>query len=255
MITMLFILNPIINFLVPAWFDPKIDNTRVSHAEADGVAIQVENLVVNDQQMIFDVTIDNNRTGSVPVNPGSIYILGSDKPFPPDSDINLAETFESQLAKHYALDETHVASQFRHKIAAQQTRTAIFGLLGVGLMIWDAAADAGAYHHEWTPHRANGVIFRDWITAAGLTALNLADDQAGQAAGEKSQDLYYLNREILKHQIIPEGGSARGKVFFPSDRHTYYRLIIPAGDTDYTFDFRQATEADYRKLRGQDDRK
>lgn len=238
-----------VHFLVPVWFDPAVDTDKYSEAGFNGITIKTENMVITDQHMIFDVRVENNSGNTINVNPDSMYILASDTPFPPDSDYAATRAFEGSLTRHYALEQQDVANRFRENIAKQRRRSTFLGLLGVGLVIFDAAADASDFHHEWSRGRQSAAIARDWITAGGLTAINIMGSRGRESAFYTSQDLHYLDREILKKKTIGTDGSERGKVFFITSDKKYFRLIISAGHTDFSFDFRQATGEDYRRLR------
>jgi hypothetical protein len=238
-----------VHFLVPIWFDPTVDTEKFSEAGFNRITVKTENMVINDQHMIFDVRIENNSGNTISVNPDSIYVLASDTPFPADSDYEATRAFEGSLTRHYALEQQDIANRFRENIAKQRRKNTFLGLLGVGLVIFDAAADASDWHHEWSRSRRNAAITRDWVTAGGLTAINILGSQGAESAFYSGQDLQYLDREILKKKAIETDGSERGKVFFNTSSAKYFRLIVSAGHTDFSFDFRQATGDDYRRLR------
>jgi hypothetical protein len=72
----------------------------------------------------------------------------------------------------------------------------------------------------------------------GLAAMDMAQQVTFTTAEKKGEDLYFLQEEILRPEILPSGGSCRGKVFFPKSGGQYFKLIIPVGNTEYAFDYR-----------------
>ncbi len=242
--------STLIRFLVPVWFNPATDSSKINEAKYNGLTINVENLEVNDQYLLFDVQFENGRDNGIAINPEEYYILTSDVPFPSDSDMTKTEQFEGNLTKHYSLSENEVASTFNQDLKVRKNRGTLIGLLGVGLFIFDAAADVNDYHHEWSPGRANAAIARDWLTFGGLTTLNALGNQNAHYAYRTSDDLRFLHREILKKGVMDAHQAGRGKVFFNTSNAKYIRLIIPAGESDFSFDFRQANPDDYKALLG-----
>jgi hypothetical protein len=235
--------------LVPAWFDPEVHSSKDSRMDFDGLTIITENLEVNDQHLVFDVEIRNHTTHPVHVKPEVMYYLGSEVPFPPETRDHSGSSFESNLKKNLAIGEKEVGNQLGNKIKAQRRTGILLGILSAGLMIYDVAMDAKDFNSgEWTAKKANNAVLRDVVTMASLTAMDVVQQQSAMTAQVKGADLFYLPDEILRSNLLAPGASCRGKVFFPSTKDKYIKVIIPIDNTEYAFEYRWAEAEDMRKL-------
>ena len=104
------------------------------------------------------------------------------------------------------------------------------GLLSAGLIIFDVAMDAKDMNTgEWTKKKADNAMIRDVVTMSSLAVMDMAQQVTYTTAEKKGEDLYFLQEEILRPEILPSGGSCRGKVFFPKSGGQYVKLVIPVG--------------------------
>jgi len=236
-------------YLVPSWYDPEVHEKKYSRITDDRITVVVDNLEVNDQHLVFDVEIRNESTHPVHIDPEKMYYLASTVPFPPETLTKSGSSFESNLKKNQAISEKGVAEQLEQKIIEQRRAGILVGILSAGLMIYDAAMDAKDFSSsEWTPKKANNALVRDVVTMAGLTAMDVVQQQSTITTHVKGSDLFFLPDEILKSEVLAPGESCRGKVFFATTRDKYIKLIIPVENTEYAFDFRWADVDDLRKL-------
>jgi hypothetical protein len=236
--------------LVPVWFDPDSQPFKSSHLEFDGVTLVTENLESNDQHLVFDVEIRNEGDQPIQIDPGKMYFLGSDIPFPPETLDQSGTRFESGLKKNQSLSEEEVGRQFKQKIKASRRTGILLGLLSAGLVIYDAAKDTKDLNSpEWTRKKARNAALRDAVTMASLTAMEVVQQQSAMTEEKKGADLYYLPEEILRSQVLAPGEFCRGKVFFPGTRARFIKLILPIDYTEYAFDYRWAETMELRKLR------
>jgi hypothetical protein len=235
--------------LVPAWFDPEVYPDKSSRVEFDGLILITENLEANDQHLVFDVEIRNEGGQPIYVDPGKIYYLGSDVPFPTETYNRSGTHFESGLKKNAAISEEGVAKQFEQKIKEKRRAGILLGILSAGLMIYDVAMDTKDFNSgEWTAEKANNAMVRDVVTMASLTAMDLVQQQSAVTAGMKGADLHYLPDEILRSQVLAAGDSCRGKVFLPATQDKFLKLVIPVEHTEYAFDYRWADTDEMQKL-------
>lgn len=235
--------------LVPAWFDPEVYPDKSSRVEFDGLILITENLEANDQHLVFDVEIRNEGGQPIYVDPGEIYYLGSDKPFPAETYDRSGTHFESGLKKNAAISEEDVAQQFEQKIKAKRRTGILLGVLSAGLMIYDVAMDTKDFNSgEWTAEKANNAMVRDAVTMASLTAMDVVQQQSAVTARMKGADLHYLPDEILRSQLLAPGDYCRGKVFLPATQDKFLKLIIPIEHTEYAFDYRWADTNEMQKL-------
>lgn len=235
--------------LVPAWFDPEVYPDKSSRVEFDGLVLITENLEANDQHLVFDVEIRNEGSQPIYIDPGEIFYLGSDLPFPVETYNRSGTHFESGLKKNAAISEEDVAQQFEQRIKAKRRTGILLGVLSAGLMIYDVAMDTKDFNSgEWTSEKANNAMVRDVVTMASLTAMDVVQQQSVVTARMKGADLHYLPDEILKSQILAPGDSCRGKVFLPTTQDKFLKLIIPIEHTEYAFDYRWADTNEMQKL-------
>ena len=236
--------------MVPAWFDPEVHTGKSSRMEFDGLTLITECLETNDQHLVFDIEIHNEGHQPLLIDPGKVYYLGSDVPFPPETFHQSGTHFESGLTRHQALSEEGVAGQLEKKIKARRRTGILMGILSAGLVIYDVAMDAKDLNSgEWTSGKANRAMVRDVVTMASLTAMDVAQQQSAVTAEKNGADLYYLPEEILRPRVLAHGESCRGKVFLPVARTRFIKLIVPIENTEYAFDYRWADAEDMRKLR------
>jgi hypothetical protein len=237
-------------YLVPAWFNHEEHSVKYSRMEYDGIQFYTEHLEVNDQHLVFDIEIRNQRPYPVEISPEKIYYLGSNVPFPPETKIKSGSGFESQLEKQFAISERGVADQFEHKMKAQRRNSILMGVLSAGLIVFDAAMDAKDFNSgDWTPKKIRNANTRDLVTIAGIAAADVVHRNSVMTAEMKREDLFFLPEEILKEINLEPGESCRGKVFFPTSRDRYIKLIIPVEYTEYAFDFRWADYEDQKRLK------
>jgi hypothetical protein len=249
MLLFLTFMNFWIRLLVPEWFDPKIDEYAINRANSQGISISVENLLLDDQHIIFDVNITNESPDPVLIDPAAMYYLASNIKFPSDTDPDAILDYEDKFIRNYALSEQQVKGLYTHKIKEQRNKSLLLGILSAGLIVFDIAMDAkDANRTEWNSKTARSANTRKVLTTAGLAAADIMQDQAGYKAWQKSEDLYFLDQEMLKCGELQPGQSIRAKVFFQANNLKHFRLIIPVGNSDYSFDFREAEPEDCRKL-------
>jgi hypothetical protein len=225
--------------LVPAWYDTKHSPNRYIRLESDGLTLVVENMEINSQYLVFDVEVMNRTPFPVHVLPERMYCYTSDVPFPVGMQQNASGEYEKGLIKKYAMPEREVAHQIDAMIKKQKRTGLAMGLLSAGLIIFDVAMDAKSVNTgEWTKKKADNALIRDVVTITGLAAADMVQEASFMTAEKKGADLFYLQDEMLRPEILPSGGTCRGKIFFPGSRGKYFKLIIPVGDMEYAFDFR-----------------
>lgn len=225
--------------LVPAWFDKKHNPNRHLYVESDGLTVIVENMEANGLHLVFDVEVINRTPFPVHVLPDRMYCYASDAPFPYGMQDNSSGEYEQGLAKNYAMAEKEVSDHFELMIKKQKRASLAMGLLSAGLIIFDVAMDAKDVNTgEWTKKKADNAMIRDVVTMSSLAVMDMAQQVTYTTAEKKGEDLFFLQDEILRPEVLFSGGSCRGKVFFPKSGGQYYKLIIPVGNTEYAFDFR-----------------
>jgi hypothetical protein len=249
MLLFLIFLNFWIRLLVPEWFDPRIDESALNKAKSNGIEISVENLLVDHQHFIFDVLITNESPDPVLIDPASMYYLPSPVKFPADYDPDAMLDYEDKLTKYFVMTEQQVKDLYTHKIQDQRNKSILLGILSAGLIVFDVAMDTKDMNRgEWTSKMTRSANTRKALTTVGLATADILNDQAGYKAWQKREDLIYLDQEILKCGELQPGQSVRGKIFFISSNEQHFRLIVPIGRTDFSFDFREAEPADFKKL-------
>ncbi|HLF33269.1 MAG TPA: hypothetical protein VI583_03465 [Cyclobacteriaceae bacterium] len=239
---------PPVAFLVPEWFDPEVDKTKVSRIESGGIVLYAENLSVNGRHMIFDIEIINNTEQAVEFDCGAMFYIATDIPFPTGEDMARVREFEGGLARHFPLSEGEVINHLRNEVKSRRTVNLLLGLVSMGLVIYDAANDAKDIHSEWSHSKARASYRRDLVVGAGLAAADAMQYVNRTESLEKRADIHYLGQDILRSGKLAPGQSVRGVIYFESVSNKFTRLIIPVGNTDYSFDFRQASWEDMKSL-------
>jgi hypothetical protein len=233
---------------VPSWFDYKVDNKKHNWLDFDGITIITENIEVNDQHLVFDVEIKNETDYRLRFNPGEVYYLGSDSPYPTDSRTSARIAFESNLQKRYALTENQVANHLEYKIKKQKRTALATGILSAGLVVFNAAMNVKGMNKEWSPKVQRQENIRNLLSFGGLVAMDVVRDQTAFSAMDAREDLYFLSDEIIEEGVIYPRQAFRGKMFFPTCYDKNIRLIIPVESKEFVLDFRWAGRKEERKL-------
>jgi hypothetical protein len=234
---------------VPEWFNPNADSKKLNWLDYDGITIIAENLEVNDQHFIFDVEIKNETDYRLRFDPEEVYYLGSNAPYPTDNRIEARISYESNLKKHYALSENAVARHFEQQIKSQKRTNLITGILSASLLVFDVAMGANGMTKEVSSKFSSQEAIRSMVTMGGLAAMDIVREQSAMTAQQAKADLQYLPDEIIEEGIIYPRQTFRGKVYMPSGREKFIRMVIPVESNEFALDFRWADGKDQRKLR------
>jgi hypothetical protein len=234
------------DFLVPAWFDPKIDKTTTAKIESDGILILATNIMADDRYSMFDIEITNKTKNALPVDCAVMYILTTKEPFPEGLDAKENAEFENRISKRYRLSEDAIKGLNNKSDNGLKDAGLVLNIISAGLLLFDAVADVSDHHSEWTPSRARLSLGRDLAVATSLVAADVVNHINAYSSIENRRFLPAL--ELLNNRILKPGESVRGVIYFPSGGLEFSRLIIPIGNTDFTFDFRRATREDEQAI-------
>jgi hypothetical protein len=244
--------------LVPLANDAPSAGNMALISEYDSVSVMAQNLEVKGGYLIFDVEINNRSEHPVEVIPKHVCYYASAGPFQAvDSveDVHAASLFYQNNfnAKEWPMQPGEVEAYFEERIKVKQGIGFALILAGAGLVIHDAVQDAqDANKLEWTPSDAKKAMTRDVLTASGLVAIDITGEGLATAANKDGVEIQYLPDELLPQKTIAPGQSYRGKVFFrKKENYKYYRMIVPIGNTDHVFDFRQPTSEEKLSLNAQ----
>jgi hypothetical protein len=240
MLIALLFFNVFPRFLVPAWFDPSIDQIKFSRIESGTLIVTVENLEINDDQMIFDIEIINKSQIPVYFDADSIYYI----------DSSPSGMISRDPVRNYPSEEHLQTEVSMRKMKSARTAGTLLDLFSIGLVIFDAASDMRDMHGEWTPKRARASAARDMITMGGIGVAGLARDHLRYTAWREEENIRALESESLISGPIAPQNVRRGKLHFDNRSSGHLRLVVPLPDGDYIFDFREATPEDYRKITG-----
>ncbi len=231
------------DILVPSWYDPAVHSNKVNNITYRDITVRAENLAVTGDFMIFDVEIINELPYGISLNDSNMYLLASGVPYPPEGSAEEIRAFEEGMEKNYPFAGQEIAAILKSRIDEHRKKSLLMGLLGAGLVIFDAALDARDFRRaELHGEKIPGGILRDVVTGLGLAATDRVRFKADRERWQDREDLFYLDKELLKEGFVGTGESVRGKVFFPVRKEQYIRLIVLLDHTAYVLDFRWAGE-------------
>jgi hypothetical protein len=235
--------------LVPSWFDHKTEAKKHNWLDYEGIIVIAENLDVTDRHFVFDVEIKNETDYRIRFNPETIYYMGSNAPYPSESQEEVRLDFETKLKKYHALSEEEVVRHLEQRIKREKRTHLITGILSAGLIAFDAAMSAEAMNSEVTSKLISQEAIRSAFTFGGLAAMDVVRGQSAMTAAAAREDLYFLPEELLEESVILPGETYRGKVFFPACHDRFIRMLVPVETNDFALDFRWADNRELRKLR------
>lgn len=191
------------------------------------------------QHLVFDLEIANHSAYAVPLLPEQISYYFSATRFPL-RQFNAVDSTTSVIRlrrKRFAKSNAEVHDLFQRKERSRATVGAIFSLVSVGLVLYDAAQDrADSQKRHYTEKDVRHAATREAIVQAGFIAADIANQSAQQA----QTNSYYLPFEIFTEGNIEPSASKRGKIFLPAQEVlTYLRVIVPFDHKEFVFDFKQ----------------
>jgi hypothetical protein len=175
----------------------------------------------------------------VPVLPEQISYYFSETRFPLEqfNDVDSTTSVIRLRKKRFAKSNSEVYTLFQQKERNRANVGAIFTLLSVGLILYDAAQDRkDSQKRYYTEKDVRHAATREAIVQAGLIATDIANQSAQQAQFNS----YNLPFEIFTEGNIEALGKKRGKIFLPVEEMlSYLRIIVPFDNKDFVFDFKK----------------
>lgn len=246
--------------LVPGDFRATDPTSTALGLRASGKVIYLEHLPDDSQQFVFDLEIINESKHSYMVDPSRLRLYASQRPFPNTEVENRTEQAVSHVKQYGGIPTVKPRSAkevnefFERKIRAQRAWQVAMLVAGTALVVSDVVQDVNDSKKEiFTQKDINRAIMRDVATGSALVAMDMASGQMDGNIAKRAEDLEFLPDEYLGAQLLLEGSSARGKVFFPkkpaTQAYTYYRIIMPVDGAAHIFDFRMPKASERRAMR------
>lgn len=207
--------------------------------EASEATMYLQHLETQYQHLVFDLEINNHNPYAVPLSPEQIsyYFSATRFPLRQFNDVDSATAVIRLRKKRFAKSNAEVHDLYQQKERSRATVGAIFTLVSVGLVLYDAAQDQKESHkRHYTEKDVRHAATREAIVQAGLMVADIANQSAQQA----QTNSYYLPFEIFTEGNIEALGKKRGKIFLPTEEIlTYLRIIVPFDNKEFVFDFKQ----------------
>ncbi|MFM7850747.1 MAG: hypothetical protein ACKO96_02240 [Flammeovirgaceae bacterium] len=216
-------------------------SSTTAKIEANEATMHLQHLDIQYQHLIFDLEVTNHNAYPVPVLPEQIsyYFSATRFPLKQFNDVDSTTSVIRLRKKRFAKSNSQVWDLFQQKERSRATVGAIFTLVSVGLVLYDAAQDRkDNQKRHYTEKDVRHAATREAIVQAGLIAADIASQSAQQAQSNS----YNLPFEIFTEGSIEALGKKRGKIFLPAEEMlAYLRIIIPFDNKEFVFDFKKIT--------------
>ena len=238
-------------YLIPDAYDREIDLNKIAIIDNHDQVVFIENMEWNAAAVVFDVEIRNFSLDKLEVAPTEMIMMVSRESFPLVAESGSASVtqFENNLKRHHALHQRDAANNYRKIIRTRKALGIALTALAVGLATYDAAKDTQDWQSSiWTEAMTRQSITRDFVTMVGFVSTDVAKGIIEKANVRQTEDLQYIDQEILEYTSVKPMEAVRGKVFFPGAKGKYYRVIIPLAGNEYVIDFRKPTSRESKHL-------
>lgn len=214
-------------------------SSAMAKIEASEATMYLYHMDNQYQHLVFDLEVNNHNPYTVPLSPEQIsyYFSATRFPLREFNDVDSTASVIRLRRKRFAKSNAEVHDLFQQKERSRATVGAIFTLVSVGLVLYDAAQDRkDSQKRHYTEKDVRHAATREAIVQAGLMAADIANQSAQQA----QTNSYYLPFEIFTEGNIEALGKKRGKIFLPAEEVlTYLRIIVPFDNKEFVFDFKQ----------------
>ena len=214
-------------------------SSATAKVEASEATMYLQHIENQYQHLVFDLEVDNHNGYAVPLSPEQIsyYFSATRFPLRQFNDVDSATSVIRLRKKRFAKSNAEMHDLFHQKERSRATVGAIFTLVSVGLVLYDAAQDRkDSQKRHYTEKDVRHAAAREAIVQAGF----IAADIASQSAQQSQTNSYYLPFEIFTEGNIEALASKRGKIFLPAEEVlTYLRVIVPFDNKEFVFDFKQ----------------
>ena len=221
--------------------------------EADSITAVVEHLYSGGKFVVFDVEVVNRSGQRIQFNPYQMHYYASPKPFQKlineNQDIHQASfpnsTVPGYLKKPFS--KRAVEEAYERQLKQQKTLAIAFGIISLGAVVADVALDIKDSKKSLVTERdfaqsAN----RDAMVATTLIAGEMIMENAAFKSRIATEELHYLQEEVLEPVELTDDSAVRGKVYFQNaGNFKYYRIVLPVGEINYVFDFRKRRSSEY----------
>jgi len=230
--------------LVPLSYNKNDVPTSIAQTiETDEAIVILEYIELKYGHYIFDLEVINHSPNTINAAPQRISFYASPKLFTPISssidNVHAVSASNSALLmkRQFANNPSETRKLFEEKVNSKASFSIFLAVIGVGLVIYDAAKDSeDAQQETWTKKDENKAIGRDMLVSIALTASDVAESAVYQAEYEHD----YLPYELFPECTLKPDKSVRGKIFIPKEyAYRYSRVIIPINNTDYVFDLKR----------------
>lgn len=233
--------------LVPFDFGKYGSTQAYTQIEVAGMILIVESIESKNDLLIFDVELINETGNVIDLIPGNFHIIASRVPI--ESREAGDPHNQSQLV-YYALNNRAAHNYYEDKIKQGESKKTLFSVISAALIVYDAVKDGQDYYTETTQKDVNRSNARDVAVVSSLMAFDIVDQVISDTQIKADEDLYYLAEEILLDQLVVDGESVRGKVYFRrKPKARYYRLFLPLENRVFTFDFRKPSYEERGKIK------
>lgn len=239
--------------LVPLHYSEAYKDPPYMVLEADSITAVLEHVYSEEKFVVFDVEVVNRSGQRIQFNPYQMHYYASPKPFQKlvdeDQDIHRA-SFPNSTVPGYLkkpLSKESVERAYEQQLKQQRALAIAFGIISLGAVVADVALDINDSKKPRVTERdfvksAN----RDVLVATTLIAGEMVMENAAFQSRVATEELHYLQEEVLEPVELADDSAVRGKVYFQNTgNYKYYRIVLPVGEINYVFDFRKRRSSEY----------
>lgn len=214
----------------------------VQSIETDEATVILEYIELKYGHYIFDLEVINHTANTIYAAPQLISFYASPKPFKSlhtTEDVHTVSAANSALTmkRQVANSPSETRKLYEEKVKSKASFSIFLAVVGVGLVIYDAAKDSeDAPQETWTKKDETKAIGRDLLVSIALTASEVAESSVYQAEDARN----YVPYELFPECSIKPGTAVRGKIFIPMESsYRFSRVVIPIHNIDYVFDLKR----------------
>ncbi len=229
--------------LAPLGTDPQMERPYAT-LELDSVTVNIENMVMRGDHLLFDVEIENNTQQALNYAPQSMYFQGYNKKGKLKAVVPVSYQQQYYTPKplqwsSYAYNETRAKKFMKQKVSAQKAGKTFLDLLSLGLIINEVVQNSkDANQSFWTENDARRADNRAAANFAAQLALTASSNIMAGVIASNSWERDDVDHDYLTAGILAPGKSIRGLVLFPKNLSAaQFKIFIPIEGTLFEFSF------------------
>ena len=212
--------------------------------EIDSITVNVENVVMRGDHLLFDVEIENHTQQCQPYSSQAMYFQG----FTKKGNLKTL-TPTSYQQKYYsptpvqwntfAYNEGRAKRFMKQKVSSQKAGKTFLDLLSLGLLVNEVVQESkDANQSFWTEDDARRADNRAAANFAAQLALTASSSIMAESIASNSWEREDVEDNYLGAGEIDPGDQVRGLVLFPKAISAKrYTIFIPVGERLFEFSF------------------